>query len=64
MIGITLIIIGKNRALTNDTGFYLFVAAILVSGLTLRRIARLAQAAAEGGRDRSPGAWRPPLTRI
>jgi len=46
------------------TGFYLFVAAILVSGLTLRRIARLAQAAAEGGRDRSPGAWRPPLTRI
>ncbi len=48
---------------TLHAGFYLFVAAILVSGLALRRIARLAQAAAERNRPgRSRGPSRPSLT--
>lgn len=48
---------------TLHAGFYLFVAAILVSSLALRRIARLAQAAAERSRaGRSQGPSRPWLT--
>lgn len=65
---VALVVVSVKTSLIGEVslhaGFYLFIAAILVSGLALRRIARLAQAVAERGRpDRSRGALRS-LTRF
>jgi paraquat-inducible protein A len=51
---VALLVISVKTSLIGDVavhaGLYLFLAAIVVSGLALRRISRLAQAAVAGGR--------------